>query len=101
MLDTIWTLSHNNGPIFNKGDLFWALFTQSYPYLRRAAVGANPRGGALRRQVAAYGPVDAGQQDGRVAQAVPRQARSLCRLGDGRGARFVHKYPSEKKAPVR
>lgn len=22
MLDTVWTLAHNNGPIFNKGDLF-------------------------------------------------------------------------------
>ena len=33
MLDTIWTLSHNNGPIFNKGE-FYETYDSKYTVLR-------------------------------------------------------------------
>ena len=51
MLDTVWTLAHNNGPIFNKAHVLLHVFgTRCSEYLMCSAPGRCPRRSCMIRR---------------------------------------------------
>ena len=102
MLDTVWTLAHNGGPIFNKGQ-FYACYNSSslYRILDVQRSGQVPEGILYDHVIQEYAPAP--------LKTLMMDVRK--RFGDKLGEYVdwvkvealgaVHKYPKEKAAQIK
>lgn len=98
MLDTIWTLSHNNGPIFNKGIYYGMYSSNLVRILDLQRAGMIPEAVLYDKQIASH-------VDPELIQAMT-QLKSRFQIRDYidwyvvEALGSVKKYPNEKKQQV-
>lgn len=100
MLDTNWTLAHNNGPIFNKGILYGMYSGTLIRILDVQRSGQIPEAILSDSQISGYSPPELDIQIDWMT------ARFQGKIGDYvdwymvEALGSVHKYPSDKKQQV-
>jgi hypothetical protein len=96
MLDTIWTLSHNNGPIFNKGEFFGHYSSNLIRILDVQRSGQIPEAVLCDHKVNAYAPSELFNMMGELVAEFPGKLGAYVDWETVEALGSVHKYPSEK-----
>jgi hypothetical protein len=97
MLDTIWTLSHNNGPIFNKGEFFGHYSPNLIRILDVQRSGQIPEAVLCDVKVAAYAPTALLHRMAQLQKRFPGKLGDYVDWETVEALGSVHKYPNEKK----
>lgn len=97
MLDTIWTLSHNNGPVFNKS-LFYAMYTHTiYRLLDVQRSGQIPQAVLFDGPISQYAAPDLKVRMQEVKKRFPEEIGNYVDWEVVEALGSMHKYPNEKK----
>jgi hypothetical protein len=101
MLDTVWTLAHNNGPIFNKGHMYGAYSNNLYKILDVQASGQIPEFLLTDQMKDHYGSPDLVAHMQWLKATFPEAIGGYVDyfLVEALGAK--HKYTSEKMAQAK
>lgn len=98
MLDTIWTLSHNNGPIFNKGHFYTMYSGVLVRILDVQRSGQVPQGVLFDPMISGFAESDLIAAMKSLKQRFPQDIGDYVDWEVVEALGSVHKYPNEKKA---
>lgn len=98
MMDTVWTLAHNNGPIFNKGHLYQMYSANLVRILDIQRSGQVPEAILHDQKVGAYVDLPLRQVMQQVEKMFPGSIKNHVDWYVVEALGAVHKYPQDKEA---
>lgn len=98
MLDTIWTLSHNNGPVFNK-QIFYSMYSGAiFRVLDVQRSGQIPQAVLFDAQIGKFASPELGKLMKHLKERFPEDVGDYVDWEVVEALGSVNKYPTEKQA---